>query len=64
DYDHLNPVNKAYTALYGVWIVGAGLITLFRGRSDAGGPLAKLVAYAAILVWVLGAAAGRWIAFQ
>ncbi|MBS0361944.1 MAG: hypothetical protein JSR98_11215 [Proteobacteria bacterium] len=64
DYDHLNPVNKTYTALYGVWIVGAGLITLFRGKGDAGGPLAKLVAYAAILVWVLGAAAGRWIAFQ
>jgi hypothetical protein len=64
DYDHLNPVNKVYTALYGVWIVGTALITLFRGRGDAGGPLAKLVAYAAMLVWVLGAAAGRWIAFQ
>lgn len=64
DYDHLNPVNKVYTVLYGVWIVGTALVTLFRGRGDAGGPLAKLVAYAAMLVWVLGAAAGRWIAFQ
>jgi len=64
DYDHLNPVNKVYTALYGVWIVGTVLITLFRGRGDAGGPLAKLMAYSAMLVWVLGAAAGRWIAFQ
>jgi hypothetical protein len=64
DYDHLNPVNKAYTALYGAWIIGAGLITLFRGRGEVGGPLTKLMAYAAILVWVLGAAAGRWIAFQ
>jgi hypothetical protein len=64
DYDHLNPVNKTYTALYGVWIVGTALITLFRGRGDAGGPLTKLLAYATMLVWVLGAAAGRWIAFQ
>ena len=64
DYDHLNPVNKSYTALYGVWIVGTALVTLFRGRGDAGGPVAKLVAYSAMLVWVLGAAAGRWIAFQ
>ena len=64
DYDHLNPVNKLYTGLYGVWIVGAGLITLFRGRGEEGGPLTKLVAYSTILVWVLGAAAGRWIAFQ
>jgi hypothetical protein len=64
DYDHLNPVNKVYTWLYGVWLVGTALITLFRGRGEDGGPLTKLVAYAAILVWVLGATAGRWIAYQ
>jgi hypothetical protein len=64
DYDHLNPVNKTYTALYGVWIVGTALITLFRGRGDAGGPLTKAMAYFGILVWVLGATAGRWIAYQ
>jgi len=64
DYAHLDPVNKIYTALYGVWLVGTGLITLFRGNGEEGGPLTKLMAYSAILVWVLGAAAGRWIAFQ
>lgn len=64
DYDHLNPVNKTYTALYGVWLVGTALTTLFRGKGEEGGPLTKLMAYSAILVWVLGAAAGRWIAFQ
>ena len=64
DYDHLNPVNKAYTVAYAVWIVGTALVTLFRGRGDEGGPLTKLVAYSTMLVWVLGAAAGRWIAFQ
>jgi hypothetical protein len=64
DYAHLDPVNKIYTALYGVWLVGAALITLFRGRGEVGGPLTRLVAYAGILVWVLGATAGRWIAYQ
>jgi hypothetical protein len=64
DYDHLNPVNKVYTALYGVWLVGTGMITLFRNRGEEGGPLTKLIAYAGILVWVLGATAGRWIAYQ
>jgi len=64
DYAHLDPVNKIYTVLYGVWLVAIGLVTLFRGRGEVGGPLTKLVAYAAILVWVLGATAGRWIAYQ
>lgn len=64
DYDHLNPVNKIYTALYGVWLVGTALITLFRNRGEEGGPLTKLMAYFGILVWVLGATAGRWIAYQ
>jgi hypothetical protein len=64
DYAHLDPVNKVYTALYGVWLVGIGLVTVFRGNGEEGGPLTKLVAYSAILVWVLGATAGRWIAYQ
>jgi hypothetical protein len=64
DYAHLDPVNKVYTALYGVWLVAFALITLFRGRGEVGGPLTRLVAYAGILVWVLGATAGRWIAYQ
>jgi len=64
DYAHLDPVNKIYTALYGVWLVAIGLVSLFRGRGEVGGPPTKLLAYAAILVWVLGATARRWIAYQ
>ncbi|HZZ31941.1 MAG TPA: DUF6644 family protein [Phenylobacterium sp.] len=64
DYAHLDPVNKVYTALYAVWLLGTALITLFRGRGEEGGPLTKLMAYFGILVWVLGATAGRWIAYQ
>jgi hypothetical protein len=64
DYDHLNPVNKAWTVAFTAWIAGSALFALFRaGRGEEGGPLTKLVAYATILVWVMGAAAGRWIAF-
>ncbi len=64
DYAHLDPVNKVYTGLYVAWVLGTGMVTLFRGSGEGGGPLTKLVAYSTMLVWVLGAAAGRWIAFQ
>jgi hypothetical protein len=64
DYDHLNPVNKTWTAVFTAWIGGAALFQIFRaGRGAEGGPLTKFIAYATILVWVMGAAAGRWIAF-
>jgi hypothetical protein len=64
DYAHLDPINKAFTGLYSVWIVGCALYSLFRaGRGPEGGPLTKIIAYATILVWIMGAAAGRWIAF-
>lgn len=64
DYTHLDPVNKAFTVAYSVWIVGCALFSLFRaGKGPEGGPLTKIIAYSTILVWILGAAAGRWIAF-
>ncbi|HEV7383431.1 MAG TPA: DUF6644 family protein [Phenylobacterium sp.] len=64
DYAHLTPVNKAFAGVFGAWIVGAGLFQLFRaGPGEEGGPLTKIIGYATILVWVMGAAAGRWIAF-
>jgi hypothetical protein len=64
DYARLDPVNKTYTWLYVALLLGVGLTTLFRGKGEEGGPLSRLMAYAGIMVWVLGAAAGRWIAFQ
>jgi hypothetical protein len=64
DYDHLNPVNMTFAWVFSAWIVGTALVQLFRaGRGAEGGPLTKLIGYAAILVWVTAAAAGRWIAF-
>jgi hypothetical protein len=64
DLAKLDPVNKTFFVLYSVWIFGAAAVQLFaKGRGAEAGPLAKLIAYATILVWVVGAAAGRWIAF-
>jgi cell division protein FtsW (lipid II flippase) len=71
DLAHLDPVNKTFTWLYSIWIVAAALAQVYlagRGRTRtakgaAAGPLAELIAYSTILVWVTGAAAGRWIAF-
>jgi hypothetical protein len=64
DYDGLKPVNMTFAWLFSAWIVGTALVHLFRaGRGPEGGPLTKTIGYAAILVWVTAAAAGRWIAF-
>jgi hypothetical protein len=64
DYDRLNPVNIGFAWVFAVWIVGCALAQLFAARGgEPGGPLARLIGYVTILVWVTGAAAGRWIAF-
>lgn len=64
DLAKLDPVNKTFFVLYSAWIFGAAAVQLFaKGRGSEAGALAKLIAYATILIWVVGAAAGRWIAF-
>lgn len=64
DLARLDPVNKTFFVLFAVWIFGAAALQLFaRGADRDSGPLARLIGYATILVWITGAAAGRWIAF-
>lgn len=64
DYAHLDPANKIMLLIYLAWILAAaGLQIVSAGRGPSGGPAVKALAYAAILVWVTTAAAGRWIAF-
>lgn len=63
DLARLDPINKAFFGLFSLWIAGAALVQLFVPRNEAAGALRKLIGYATILVWVTGAAAGRWIAF-
>jgi len=65
DYAHLDPANKVMILVYLAWILAAAAVQIVSsGRSqNGGGPAVKALAYAAILVWVATAAAGRWIAF-
>ncbi len=64
DLARLDPVNKTFFVLFAAWIFGAAAAQLFaRGSSQGGGALTRLIGYATILVWITGAAAGRWIAF-
>ena len=65
DIAHLDPVNKLFTWLYALWIVGAGVVRLFlTRREERQGAYVQLIAWSTILVWVTGGAAGRWIAFE
>jgi len=64
DYAHLDPANKILILVYLAWILAAAAVQVVSaGRGPSGGPATKALAYAAILVWVTTAAAGRWIAF-
>jgi len=64
DFTRLDPANKVFFAVFAAWILGAAAVQLVSaGRGQNGGPFTKAMAYAAILVWVTTAAAGRWIAF-
>lgn len=64
DLAKLDPVNKTFAWIFTAWIFGCGLVQLTNfARARRGGWLAQLIAYSTILVWVTGAAAGRWIAF-
>jgi len=65
DIAHLDPVNKLFTWLYAIWILGSGLARLLlTRREERQGAFVQLIAWSTILVWITGAAAGRWIAFE
>ena len=65
DIAHLDPVNKVFTWLYAVWILGVAAVRLFlTRREERQGAYVQLIAWSTILVWVTGGAAGRWIAFE
>lgn len=63
-YDRLDPVNKGFGwAFAGVILTIALVQTIASGRSQESGLFVKAMAFTAILVWVMTAAAGRWLAF-
>ncbi|MBI1196329.1 MAG: hypothetical protein GC203_00535 [Phenylobacterium sp.] len=64
DYEHLDPVNKTFAFVFlGVIAAGAAAQIVASNRGQGGSAFAKGMAYAGILVWVMTAAAGRWLAF-
>jgi hypothetical protein len=64
DYARLDPVNKTFAFVFLGWIALGAIAQVVRGGRDEGGDsFVKGMAYAAILVWVMTAAAGRWLAF-
>ena len=65
DYPHLDIVNKSFAWAFVAVILAAGAVSAIsagRGQQQ-GGLFVKALAFAAILVWVMTAAAGRWLAF-
>jgi hypothetical protein len=64
DFEHLDPVNKGFGwAFVAVILTTAVIQSVASGRSQESGPFVKGMAFAAILVWIMTAAAGRWLAF-
>jgi hypothetical protein len=64
DFERLDPANKAFAWIFVAWVTGAALVqAVASGRGHESGPFTKALAYAGILVWVMTAAAGRWLAF-
>ena len=64
DYAHLDPVNKGFAWGFVAVILLTGVVSaVAAGDSREARPLTKGLAFAAILVWVMTAAAGRWLAF-
>lgn len=64
DFTRLDPANKTFAWIFAAWILGMAGVQLVRGgRGEPIGVGARTFAYAALLVWVMTAAAGRWIAF-
>jgi len=64
DYAHLDIVNKSFAWGFTAVILLTAIVQgVASGRSQEASPLVKGLAFAAILVWVMTAAAGRWLAF-
>lgn len=64
DYAKLDPANKAFAWAFVALILGTFAVqAVSAGRAERGSSTVRLMAVAGILVWVMTAAAGRWLAF-
>ncbi|MBL8770287.1 MAG: hypothetical protein JNK30_02805 [Phenylobacterium sp.] len=64
-FDRLDPVNKGFAWAFALVILAFGVVqAVASGREEKGaGFFVKGMAFASVLVWVMTAAAGRWLAF-
>jgi hypothetical protein len=63
-YDRLDPVNKGFAWTFALVILAFAVFqAVASGRVEKSGLFVKGMAFAAILVWIMTAAAGRWLAF-
>jgi hypothetical protein len=64
DFARTDPVNKTFAGLYTVCILGFAAFQVLTGKRGAESrPLNQVIGFVSILVWIVAAAAGRWIAF-
>jgi hypothetical protein len=63
DYAGLDPVNKGFAWAFTAWIALAAIVQVIQSRDTESGAYVKGMAWLSILVWVMTAAAGRWLAF-
>jgi len=63
-FDRLDPVNKGFAWAFALVILAFAVVqAVASGRDGRSGFFVKGMAMASILVWVMTAAAGRWLAF-
>jgi len=64
NYDAWVLANKWFTRLEALYVGGFMAYQVLAYRNElASGPLARVIAFSTVLVWMTVAAAGRWIAF-
>ena len=64
DYANLDPTNKAFAWVFVAAILATAVVqAVIAGRGERNDPFVRIMAFAALLVWVMTAAAGRWLAF-
>jgi hypothetical protein len=64
DYASLDVINKGFGWAFAAVILATAIAqTVASGRSQESGVFVRAMAFMAILVWVMTAAAGRWLAF-
>ena len=64
DAERSDPINLVLVVLAALWTLGFVLVQVLGNRAaKESSPIGRIAGYATMLVWVMAAAAGRWIAY-